>query len=293
VKLGGGFYCALIDEHYVFNGFFMEMRNKYVAPGASIYYFLLDWDPLDLSWSDFRGKVLGATDPKTAPEDSLRGLMYAQWEELGLKCQPDIADNGVHASASPFEALAERMNWIGLKAHEDAFGQLLLHSGISQEHIDHWALDPQVTYTARQQSTTSSLYDALEDLDADRCVTQCQLIVGNQEAGSSETIAGEVAENLQKEGNVLASKIIDGFDTYTFKYFIEDPKVKGPIWEVTRDLVKKENGLYGEPVWSGRKLTVAEAQQVLQEVSAAKDDPKNKPHSPLTNRLPGGGGPQL
>jgi hypothetical protein len=32
VKLGGGFYCGLIDGLYVFNGFFMSMRAKYTSP---------------------------------------------------------------------------------------------------------------------------------------------------------------------------------------------------------------------------------------------------------------------
>jgi hypothetical protein len=31
---------------------------------------------------------------------------------LGLQYCPNVGDNGVHASASPFEALAERMNWL-------------------------------------------------------------------------------------------------------------------------------------------------------------------------------------
>jgi hypothetical protein len=31
IKFGGGFYCALIDDMYIFNGFFMEMRDKYTG----------------------------------------------------------------------------------------------------------------------------------------------------------------------------------------------------------------------------------------------------------------------
>lgn len=32
-------------------------------------------------------------------------------------------DNGVHASASPFEGLAERMNWLEQPMESDAFGK--------------------------------------------------------------------------------------------------------------------------------------------------------------------------
>merc|ERR1712216_578229 len=84
-KLGGGFYCA-------------KMRAK------------------------FRGELLGPTEPSTAPETSLRGIIYNDWEALGLKAQPTTGENGVHASASPFEACAEMNNWLGTPFAETAFG---------------------------------------------------------------------------------------------------------------------------------------------------------------------------
>ena len=49
------------------------------------------------------GQVLGPTDPSTAPPDSLRGQIMSGWEGLGLAAPPNTGDNGVHASASPFE----------------------------------------------------------------------------------------------------------------------------------------------------------------------------------------------
>merc|ERR1719362_517879 len=124
VKFGGGFYCGKLEREgkdtlYVFNGFFMSMRSKFVSEGASIYYYVVSWntepkgEAKGTSWEDFRGSVLGPTDPATAPADSLRGAILAKWKELGLTSEPNVGNNGVHASASPFEALAERMNWIG------------------------------------------------------------------------------------------------------------------------------------------------------------------------------------
>jgi nucleoside diphosphate kinase len=56
--------------------------------------------------------VLGPTDPKQAPEGSLRNMMLQRWQELGMTYEPNTGDNCVHASASPFEGLAERMNWL-------------------------------------------------------------------------------------------------------------------------------------------------------------------------------------
>lgn len=109
VKFGGGFYCGLIDTVpgkdpvYVFNGFFMSMRSAYVESGASIYYYVVEWDSTKLSWEDFRGSVLGPTDPADAPSDSLRGLIMQKWQSLGLKSQP----NGLRylIKAVPYECI--------------------------------------------------------------------------------------------------------------------------------------------------------------------------------------------
>ncbi len=67
IKLGNGFYCALIDSIpgkppiYVLNGFFMAMRAKFVNRGASIHYYVVEFSSDELKWADFRGKVLGQT----------------------------------------------------------------------------------------------------------------------------------------------------------------------------------------------------------------------------------------
>ncbi len=72
----------------------------------------MSWPADSLSWADFRGRVLGATDPSTAPVGSVRRAILDNYEELGLASKPNTGDNGVHASASPFEAMAERVNWL-------------------------------------------------------------------------------------------------------------------------------------------------------------------------------------
>ena len=110
VKFGGGFYCGLVEVEgktpiYCFNAFFMSMRSKFTAPGLSIYYYSVQWDAAALPWASFRGAVLGPTDPKEAPADAIRGMILARWKELGLAAEPNTGDNGVHASASPFEGL--------------------------------------------------------------------------------------------------------------------------------------------------------------------------------------------
>ena len=169
VKFGGGFYCGRVEAPgkpvvYVFNGFFMSMRAKFVDPAASIHYFLAEFDPAKLSWADFRGAVLGPTDPKQAPADSLRGIILSRWSELGLPGEPNVSDNGVHASASPFEGLAERLNWLQRTVDADPFGQALLAAGVPEETIKAWTIDPQVSLFACYSSNFCLLTNRLNNL---------------------------------------------------------------------------------------------------------------------------------
>jgi len=172
VKLGGGYYCGLVEKAgkepiYAFNGFFMSMRSKFTKPGESIHYFTVEWDPDKLTWEDFRGKVLGPTDPADAPAGSLRKLVYDDWQALGLKGKPNVGDNGVHASASPFEGLCERMNWLSVQCKNDAYCKSLLKAGVTEATIKAWSVDPAVK---QDNGKSGSIWDAVEDMDASPCL---------------------------------------------------------------------------------------------------------------------------
>jgi hypothetical protein len=90
-----------------------------------------------------------------------------QYKKLGLRAEPNKGDNGVHASASPFEGLAEKGNWLSQDPTDDSFGKILLEAGISKATMRTWFKDPQIKIT---ESTTGSVFDALEDMDADDCL---------------------------------------------------------------------------------------------------------------------------
>ena len=60
----------------------------------------------------------------------------------------------MHASASPFEGLAERTNWLGVAIADDSFGKALLAAGVPEETIKKWSSDPQVTYDAETAKST-------------------------------------------------------------------------------------------------------------------------------------------
>ena len=95
------------------------------------------------------------------------------WRALGLPACPDTGDNGVHASASPFEALSERVNWCGASFETDAYGRGLVAAGVDAKTLQAWAEDPQVKLPG---GGAGSLFDALEDLDADKCLETAKAI---------------------------------------------------------------------------------------------------------------------
>lgn len=177
IKFGGGFYCGKVKDIYVMNGFYMSMRAAYCNPGEKIQWYTVSWPSDALSWDDFRGSVLGATDPSEAPKGSIRRSILDEYKKLGLASKPNTGDNGVHASASPFEALAERNNWLGKNVAEDSYGKGLIAAGVPLEVISKWSGDSQVSVEGEtKEGNTMSVFDALEDLDADTVLAKVSKI---------------------------------------------------------------------------------------------------------------------
>jgi hypothetical protein len=87
---------------------------------------------------------------------------------LGLTSEPNKGDNGVHASASPFEGLAEKNNWLNVSFASDSFGKALIDAGLSEETIKEWSVDPRVEL---EDGSKGSVFDALEDMDSGDCLS--------------------------------------------------------------------------------------------------------------------------
>jgi hypothetical protein len=100
---------------------------------------------------------------------NLRICHLNSYKELGLKAVPNKGDNGVHASASPFEGLAEKCNWLGASVETDAFGKALIEAGLSKKTIADWSVDPRVNLPGGEKG---SVFDALEDMDVDACLAK-------------------------------------------------------------------------------------------------------------------------
>lgn len=160
---------------YVINGFYAAMRAKYTSPGSSIYYYSVEWDASELSWEDFRAKVLGATDPEQAASGSMRKEILQRWEALGLPSKPNVGDNGVHGSASPLEGLAERLNWLDETLEVDPTGHALLEAGVKLDTLKAWTKDAQVDV----DGTMTSVFDAFEDLSIGPALKLAQKLGGD------------------------------------------------------------------------------------------------------------------
>lgn len=204
------------------NGFYMSMREKFTKPPAKIHYLTTEWDSSKLTWEQFRGEVLGATDPATAGPEALRRQIYDRWEELGLASKPNVGDNGVHASASPFEAMAERLNWVGADIKTDSYAQAMIAAGIPEETVLTWIKDPQVPFEGKK----GSLFDLLEDMDSPDCLAKSVKIAGAAGPAPEYTkneayvfikphavtpkVEALVKEGLQKKGiTILSEGVLD------------------------------------------------------------------------------------
>ena len=90
-----------------------------------------------------------------------------------------MGDNGVHASASPFEGLAEKMNWLKLDPADDTFAKALLDAGVSMDMLKAWTVDPQVVLPGGD-GKKGSLFDQLEDMDFTPAVEKCKALAAAQ-----------------------------------------------------------------------------------------------------------------
>jgi hypothetical protein len=164
LKLAPGTYVGTVEGDFVLNAFYGSMRHQYVGADVQVLYFVVRFPESKLCWKDFRGKVIGATNPAQAVKGSLRNIILTNYEDLGIKNEPNTGANGVHASAGPIEGLRERMVWLGADLETDPFGKAMLAAGVKRELLDSWLRNDRVTIAG----DTDNAYDLLEDMDSSK-----------------------------------------------------------------------------------------------------------------------------
>jgi hypothetical protein len=185
-KIGPGFYAASIEGVYVLNGFYPSIREIYTEDGAGIRCFLMEFDGETLSWKAFRANVIGATDPAKAAAGSVRGELLRRQEEFGL--QLNARDNVIHASASPFEALMERLIWLpGFDPAADPLVKAVAGSGITVGMLSELARRNPIL---NRGGKTASAIDLLEDIDTPEAAS---IILGWLGQGTMDAAARDTA----------------------------------------------------------------------------------------------------
>jgi len=161
-RLAGGTYAMKIKvfgkPFIVLNPFHAYQLVPYTTPGHAIVLFEVT---SPTAWATLRTNVCGTTDPKDAPEGSIRRTYLNQKSDIGLK-EVDKSANGVHMSAGPLEAMVELARFFNVKNSETAFGAALKAKGLSDDQINALAGNPLVETDGKKVSA----FDATEEKDA-------------------------------------------------------------------------------------------------------------------------------
>jgi len=136
-KLAPGTYAAAIEVAgnpvVALNGFHPAQIGHYTAPRSRVVALEVHW--ADRSWRSFRSDVVGATKPDAAEAASVRGMLLASREQLGIG-PVAVATNGVHGSAGPIEAMVEIARFLEVEPGQTALGAALLAAGVSATTIE-------------------------------------------------------------------------------------------------------------------------------------------------------------
>lgn len=161
-KVRSGLYVEQMDLNgfpvVVVNGFHPAQLARFTAPDHMIAVMLLE---TDLPWSIVRSRVIGDTFPEKAARGSIRRELLDAAGTLGLGTV-NIANNGVHLSAGPFEAYFEMINFLS-EIQEARFDQQLptvaryLRELGFEKHLDRVRRNP--------TSYLGSLFDLTEGVD--------------------------------------------------------------------------------------------------------------------------------
>ena len=167
-KIRSGFYvqtyAAEGEKFILVNGFHPAQLAHFTEPSHRIALMLLH---ADTPWASLRDEMIGDTFPERAVAGSIRGQLHAQPRNYGFD-QVTIANNGVHLSAGPFEAMFEIANFFGSLLDLDTAAarphivEAMLATGISQMDAFAALENPDVDDGA---GGMTDLFDATEHID--------------------------------------------------------------------------------------------------------------------------------
>ena len=172
-KVCSGFYVQAYEEagekFILVNGFHPAQLAHFTEPAHRIALMLLH---SDTGWAQLRDNMIGDTFPERALTGSIRGQLHADPARYGFE-EVTIANNGVHLSAGPFEAMFEIANFFGSLIGTDISStpprivKTMLAAGIAQDDAYRAKENPDVNDGAGE---TTDLFDATEHMDTQAAV---------------------------------------------------------------------------------------------------------------------------
>ncbi|MBN2163438.1 MAG: hypothetical protein JXR25_01015 [Pontiellaceae bacterium] len=157
-KIQTGLLMAWLEplECYCINAFYPAMEANFYHPDTRMDYYVVEFDPAQVSWLRFRKEILGATNAAKAATDSFRGQLYADY-----RVDFPGRDNFVHGSAGPLEGMIERsIHEADFRLAENPVGRSLESAGITMERFAAWK-------DGQSNAALADLFDATEEKDTD------------------------------------------------------------------------------------------------------------------------------
>jgi hypothetical protein len=172
VKLRSGFYVQSYEigeaKIILVNGFHPVQLAHFTDPTHRIVLVLIH---SNTDWAVLRNEMVGATFPERATQESIRGTLYACPQRFGFRTV-SIANNGVHLSAGPFEALFEIINFgrafgLDIEKTPPLVMRRLLEAGLETEQASSVLENP----TIQGFPKAADLFTVTEDMDTEEAIT--------------------------------------------------------------------------------------------------------------------------
>jgi hypothetical protein len=148
IKLRSGFYIQTYQVEntpiVLVNGFHPMQLLHFTGPSRRIILLLVHSDS---DWRMLKDDLVGDTYPERAKPGSIRSEIYANRSRYGA-ADVSVANNFVHLSAGPFEALFEMWNFLDPLSHlhfrlrDTTLGKLMLARGFVEGDIERTIRNP-------------------------------------------------------------------------------------------------------------------------------------------------------
>jgi hypothetical protein len=171
-KIRSGFYVRSVKKDdrdiILVDAFHPEQLAHYTNPSHKIVLVLLH---SNTDWSVLRNEMVGHSFPEQAVPGSIRGILHQHAKEYGYD-SVSIANNSVHLSAGPFEAMFEIVNFFGkiigteLRKEPPLMLKRMLEAGIAYDQAVRVLDNPLVTLPAK----SVDLFSATEDVNTSEAV---------------------------------------------------------------------------------------------------------------------------